>query len=155
MTAVYYGCKLLVEYTDEDIIKYFHEKRALKYLKERPKIIQSPWSKAQYSFGVKPTEYNKNAALEYCVKEFNQHYEDIYFVELLDELGNFGVKNTDIADAYLWAVLHAMDNTKFMVQKKEEKKRPFTPYVALNAVGEMVVVNSPTLQDRYGFTQKR
>lgn len=149
MTAIYYGCKLLIEYTDEDIMKYFLERKALKYLKERPRLIQSPFSKATYTYGVKPTEYNKAAALEYCIKEFNQHYEDILFVQLLDELANFGVMNTDLADAYLWAVLHAMDNVRFLVEYKQEKKKPFMPYMAVNGVGEMVVVNSPSIQERY------
>lgn len=152
--AQYYNCKMLVEYTDEDLFTWFRQHNALKYIKERPKLIHTANSKAQYSWGVKPTEHNKMVATEYSVSEFKKNYEQVPFVELLDELSNFGTKNTDLADAYQWAVLHAMDNVKVLPehQRKKKKRQYKLPYVVMDGSGRMHVVNNAEADQLYKMT---
>lgn len=142
MCAKYYNCKMLVEYTDEDILTYFKTQKALHLLKERPKLIKTDRTKATYTFGIKPTEHNISVATEYSVTEFSNNHENYVFIDLLDEMAIFGTKNTDIMSAYQWAVLHAMDNVKPVVEEKKKKRKKFAPYCTLNANGDLVVVNS-------------
>ena len=159
MTAIYFKCQLLIEHTDDDIFRYFERHGALKYLKTRPNLTQSPYSKATYTFGVKANTYSVAVSTEYCVKEFTDNYENVVFLELLDELTKVGTANTDLADAYRWSVLHAMDNVKLLPEyQKEKKKKGFMPFVALDGSGKSVVVTNARQEEilyrNYGnFTQ--
>lgn len=149
MTAIYYStetriCKLLIEYTDEDIITFFRQRNALKYLKERPSAIpESPYSKATNKYGIHPTEFNRSNALEYAINDFNQNYDSIVFIDLLDEMSNFGTKNTDRVWAHNWAVAHAMDNVKVLTEyQKPKPEKPFMPRTYADESGRLIVVNS-------------
>lgn len=153
LTALFYNSKMLIERTDEDIFKFFLERKAAKYMKEKPKLVYSPWSKATYPYGVQPTEHNKGVAAEYSVTEFNKNHADIVFVELLDELlkFDFGITNTDLADAYHWAVLHAMDGISVLPEHREQKitNKFGMPYEIEDAGGNRIVVNSQEKHDFY------
>jgi hypothetical protein len=150
MTAIYYNCKMLIEYTDEDIFTFMRDNGGLKYVRHRPKLIDSPFSTNTYQYGIKPTEGNKASALEYGVEEFNSHYDNHVFEQLLQEFLKFGTANTDLADAYNWAVLHSIDNNKYFAgQKKAEKKKKFIPYTVVDANGNVVVVNSESKSTQY------
>ena|GEM_PF-3385266 len=153
MCAMDYEAKLLIELTDEDIITFFKTHNALKYLKERPNIIKSAYSKAENKYGVMPTVHNKKMALEYAVKEFNGNYDQIVFIELLDEMVNFGPGvNTDRVWAHNWAVLHAMDNMKVLEEyKKPVKERGFVPSTFIDERGQLVVVRTKEEAIRRGI----
>ena len=110
--AVYYNAKLLVEYTDEGFFNYFVKMNASKYLKERPKSADSPWSKVANRYGVHMKAYQKNLIVELVDDYVKTHCEDIYFLDLLEELANFGVKNTDRVMAFGIALLRDTDNVQ-------------------------------------------
>lgn len=152
LSAKYWKMKLLIEKTDEDIFTYFRQHNATKWLKEKPKLIQNPYAKQTMDYGVSPAGGNKEKALEYAIQEFNMHSENIVFVDLLDELINFGSKNTDLAMAYIWAVLHAFDSVRVLEEyrKKPERKKRFTPYTIAGADGRLVVINSSQKAELYG-----
>jgi hypothetical protein len=144
MTAIYYNCKMLIEYTDEDIFTFMRDNGGLKFMRQRPKLIDSPYSSSTYQYGIKPTEGNKGTALEYGVEDFNHHYDNHVFEQLLEEFLKFGVANTDLADAYNWAVLHSIDDNKYYTGKQQkQKERKFMPYTVVDKNGQIVVVNSP------------
>lgn len=142
--AMYYDTQILVELTEEDIVMWFKTHNGLKYLKERPSIIKTAYSKAENKYGVLPTAQNKGMALEYSIKLFNANYDQIVFVELLREMIKFSPDvNTDRVDAHNWAVLHAMDNMKVLDEfKKPVKEKRFVPFTATDNSGKLVVVNS-------------
>lgn len=145
LTAEFYNIQLLFEHTEDDWIDYFAKRNATKYLKARPRLGESIYTKVVSKYGVNPSAHNKGTALELAVQDFDQHYENHPFIELLDELNSFGGErvNTDLAMAYIWAVLHASDNIKMLDEfrpKKKEKK--FVPYV-ISTGGKLIVVNNP------------
>ena len=94
-------------------------------------------------YGIAPSKQAQDTALEYAVQDFNNNYQNNVFIELLDELSNFGQQNTDIAWAYIWAVLHAYDSIRVLDEfrnKPVKKKRPQRRVE--NIGGRLVVVNS-------------
>ena len=119
--ATYYNAKLLVEYTDEGFFNYFVKMNATKYLKERPKSADSPWSKVANRYGVHMKAYQKNLIVELVDDYVKMHCEDIYFLDLLEELANFGVKNTDRVMAFGIALLHDTDNVQLRVKHIDDK----------------------------------
>lgn len=145
LTAQYYNIQLLFEHTEDDWIDYFAKRNATKYLKQRPKLGESIYSKAIAKYGISPSPHNKGSALELAIADFDNHWENHPFVELLDELNKFGDGNTDLAMAYIWAVLHASDNIKMLPEFMPKKKvKKFSPYV-INQGGKLIVVNSPEM----------
>lgn len=150
MSAEYWNMQLLIEKTDEDIFTYFRQRNALKWLKRKPKLIQNPYAKLSDEYGVSPGGGNKEKAVEYAVQDFLKHYENIVFVDLLDELINFGSKNTDLAMAYIWAVLHSYDSIRILDEFKKvvPRKKKFTPYT-INVGGRLVVINSQEMAMAY------
>lgn len=149
-TAVYYDCQLLIEHTDDDIFKFFLERNAARYLKTKPKLVHNPYSKGEYQFGIKPTEFARGTAIEYAVSEFTQNYEKIPYLELLEELSNFGSKNTDLAMAYIWAILHARDNIKVLddFRRQSLQKKGFSlPYLYEDESGRTHVVSNAEAQE--------
>lgn len=151
LSAIHWNMKLLVEKTDDDIFKYFSQRNLMHLLKRKPKLVQSPWAKESNDYGVYPSEENKRTALELAVQEFNKFYANIVFVELLDELVNFGSRNTDLAMAYIWAILHSIDSVRILddYKKKPERKKAFSPYT-VNLGGRLVVINSQEKAMQYG-----
>jgi len=148
LTAKYYDCQLLFEHTEDDWADYFIKRNAQKYLKARPNLLDNIYSKNNANrFGVSPTAQAKGTALEVAIQDFDSNWESHVFIELLDELSRFGPdENTDLAMAYIWAVLHAQDNIKllpeFMPKKKE---KPFIPYT-INNGNKIIVISSKEQQ---------
>jgi len=152
LSAIYYGGKILIERTDEDIFTFFKTHNALKYLKERPSIIKSAYSTAEHKYGINPSNHNMSMATEYAVKEFNHNYDQIVFIELLREMVKFGEENTDRVWAHNWAVLHAMDNMKVLDEyKKPVKERRFVPSTFIDERGQLVVVGTKEEAIRRGI----
>lgn len=128
--AMYYNCKLLTEYTDEAFFKYFEKMNAFKYLKERPKAADSPWSKAVNKFGVHMKTYHKNLLIDLLDEYIKKSSDQIFFMDLIDDLLNFGVKNTDRAMAFGMCLIHDLDNVNLRIldEKQQEEKPDFFPY---------------------------
>tara|TARA_R110002020_G_scaffold2532_6_gene12179 strand:+ start:3792 stop:5573 length:1782 start_codon:yes stop_codon:yes gene_type:complete len=118
--AVYYNCELLVEYTDDGFFKYFEKNNALKYLKRRPKAADSPWSKVSNRYGVVMKSYQKNLITEMLDDYVKKNCDEIYFLDLLEDLSNYGFKNTDRAIAFGLCLLHAEDNSNISVKHESE-----------------------------------
>lgn len=121
--AVYYNAKLLVEYTDEGFFNYFTKHKATKYLKERPRSADSPWSRVANRYGVHMKAYQKNLIVELIDDYIKMNCEEIYYLDLLEELANFGIKNTDRVMAFGIALLHNSDNDNVRVMRKDEKEK--------------------------------
>lgn len=152
LAALYWRMKLLIEKTDDDIFTFFRQRNALALLKKKPKLIQNPFVKESEDYGVSPSGGNKERAIEFAVQEFLKFVENIVFVELLDELINFGSKNTDLAMAYIWAVLHSFDSIRILDEFKKKpppKKKKFSPYAISDGNGGFIVINSPQKEALY------
>lgn len=120
--CIFYGCKVLPEYNDDGFIKYFEANKMLKYLKERPRSADAPYSQASNRYGIHMKGYQKSLLIELIDEYVKKHCEDIYFVELLQELVVFGKKNTDRVMSFGLALIHDMDtNQKIILDEEEEK----------------------------------
>jgi len=120
--AVYYNAKMLVEYTKIGILDYFKRMNALKYLKEKPESAHNPGTKTKNRYGVHMNKQVK-ALMEDLMDDYiRENVEDIWFLELIDELANYGTRNTDRAIAFGLCLIHNVDN--YRIQAKTISKEP-------------------------------
>lgn len=99
--SVYYGIKLLVEYTKVAIIQYFKDVGGTDYLKERPDISASGYtSNAQNNFGFKMSNAASwSLTLRLLKAEVNLNFHNIWFIEILEHLLDYGESNSDLGSA--------------------------------------------------------
>ena len=118
--AVYYNAKLLVEYTKIGILDYFKRMNALKYLKEKPKSAHNPNSRTRNQYGVHMNKQVKSLLEDLIDDYIRENVRDIWFLDLIDELANYGLQNTDRAMAFGICLIHNIDNFRMRVHEKEE-----------------------------------
>ena len=141
----WYNAKSLVEYNDEGFFDFFVRNKATKFLKERPRSADSPWSKVSNRYGVHMKTYQKNLVIDLIDDYVKTHSDRIYFLELLEDLSNFGIKNVDMAMAFGIVLLHNTDNDNLRVRKVNEEKASneyFLPTFSQDSDGRMTVTNS-------------
>ena len=149
--AAYYNAKLLVEYTDEMFFDWFIKQKATKFLKERPISAEAPWSKVSNKYGVHMKSYQKNLLIEMIDEYIKKHSESIYFYDLLRDLAEFGVRNTDMAMAFGIVLMHDADNSNQRVIAAEDvaaKNEYFLPTFSMDSNGRMVVTNNKSFQSQ-------
>ena len=115
--AVYYNAKMLVEYTKIGILDYFKRMNALKYLKEKPESAHNPGTKTRNRYGVHMNKQVKSLMEDLMDDYIRENAEDIWFLDLIDELANYGTRNTDRAIAFGLCLIHNVDN--YRIQAKE------------------------------------
>mgnify|MGYP003123969036 CR=1 FL=1 len=119
--AVYFNAKMLVEYTKIGILDYFKRMNALKYLKEKPESAHNPGTKTKNRYGVHMNKQVK-ALMEDLMDDYiRENVEDIWFLDLLDELANYGTKNTDRAIAFGLCLIHNVDNYRIQAKTIESE----------------------------------
>lgn len=123
--AAYYNCQMLVEYTRIGILDYFKRQGALKYLKEKPVSAHNPHSVARNRYGLHMTKQVKELMEQVIDDYIKTNVEDIWFMDLLDELADYGLKNTDRVFAFGMCLLHNIDNYKRRVKEEEEEEKTF------------------------------
>jgi|TARA_B100000035_G_scaffold111049_1_gene94286 hypothetical protein len=128
--AVYYNTKMLVEYTRIGILDYFKRQGALKYLKEKPASAHSPHSVARNRYGLHMTKQVKDLMEQVIDDYLKTNVEDVWFIDLLDELADYGLRNTDRVFAFGLCLLHKLDEykKKVILEEQKEKKLGFIYY---------------------------
>ncbi len=143
--AIYYDSQILVEYNDDGFLKYFIHHKMTRYLKERPRAADSPWSQATNRYGIHMKNFQKKLLTELVDEYVKKHWEDIYFLKLLNELSVYGVKNTDRVMSFGMALIHDMDATKRIYDKSEDENvKPMEglPGFSRNNEGGIVTISS-------------
>ncbi len=143
--AAYYNAKLLVEYTDEMFFDWFYKQNATKFLKQRPRSADAPWGKVANKYGIHMKSYQKNLVVELIDEYIKQHCESIYFIELLKDLADFGVRNTDMAMTFGIVLMHDADNSNMRVIEADSikaKNEYFLPTFSMDSTGRMKVTNN-------------
>ena len=107
--AVYYNAQMLIEFTKIGIIDYFKRMGGMKYMKERPTAAHSPKTVNRNRYGIQMNKHTKAVMEQYLQKYVEENCEDIYFIDLLDELANYGVRNTDRVIAFGLCLIHDID----------------------------------------------
>jgi hypothetical protein len=151
--AIYYDTQILVEYNDDAFLKYFIDNKMSRYLKERPRSADSPWSQVANKYGISMKSYQKSLATELLDEYIKKNISQVYFVDLLSEMAVFGTKNTDRVMAFGIALIHNSDNAK-IVRKKEEDtgEKDFIPHFK-NVNGNIIPVTSN--ESNFGNQNKR
>ena len=121
--AVYYNARMLVEYTKIGILDYFKRMNALKYLKEKPESAHNPGTKTRNRYGVHMNKQVK-ALMEDLIDDYlRESVEDIWFIDLIDELANYGLQNTDRAIAFGLCLIHNIDNYRMQASEREAEAK--------------------------------
>lgn len=144
LTCMHYNAMALIEFINNMIFDFFNENGGTRFLAWRPTVLTEMGSKAQNRWGVKPMS-GAAPALAYAVEETKTNYYNHVFGELIDELLVFGQKNTDLADAYKWAILFSKEverNKKHMNIKAQMKTKPKFTRQLVKKNGVLVVAKT-------------
>ena len=104
--AVYYNLvgNVLVDIANGVIIQYFKEQGGTKYLAKRPVKFESENSEQTSEFGVRLTTFARPRMVGLMQTHILDHCQDIWFPELINQLGNYDEvevgSDNDLADAY-------------------------------------------------------
>ena len=147
LTCMHYNAECCGEELNQMITDYFIENNATKYMCRRPSILDELGSNTKNRWFVKgnsPIAWR--TSLEYAVEATKDNYQNQVFVNLIDELIDFGPNNnTDIADAYKWACLLARQQQKNKKANDESNKKKTEPKFERFLImqgGKLVTVNS-------------
>ena len=123
--AMYYKAKMLVEHTKIEVAKLMERFGLQEYLHLRPETAydQLDSSSTRNKFGVHMFGAIKNYMITLMKHEVKENIEQIYFLDLLYELADFGTRNTDIAMAYGIALLGADDGSIHETEWRDDNKR--------------------------------
>jgi hypothetical protein len=140
--AIYYDSQILIENNDDGFLKFFIDKKLTRYLKERPRSADSPYSQASNKYGLHMKEHQKRLVTELVDEYVKKHWEDIYFVNLLEELLKYGTANTDRVIAFGMALIHDMDNTKRVISEDDITEHYSLPTFSKDSNGRIISVHS-------------
>ena len=121
--AVYYNSQMLIEFTKIGIIDYFKRMGGMKYMKERPTAAHSPKTVNRNRYGIQMNKHTKAVMEQYLQKYVEDNCDDIYFIDLLDELANYGVRNTDRVIAFGLCLIHDIDIYEKSVKFGESERK--------------------------------
>ena len=139
--AVYYNSRMLVEYTKIGILDYFKRMNGLKYLKEKPESAHNPGTKTRNRYGVHMNKQVKSLLEDLIDDYLRESVQDIWFIDLIDELANYGLQNTDRAMAFGLCLIHNIDNYRIQAGIKEEKKDLGFKYYKMGYKGTPIAIN--------------
>ena len=121
--AIYYNAKMLIEYTKIGIIDYFKRKGALRYMKEKPKTAHAPGTLTRNRYGLQMNKQTKAVMEQYIDDYIKTNVDDIWFIDLLNELADYGTRNTDRAIAFGLCLIHNVDVHAIQAREVNEKNK--------------------------------
>ena len=121
--AVYYNAKMLIEYTRIGVIGYFQRAGGKQYLKERPTTAHSPKTVNRNKYGLQMNKHTKAVMDQFIEKYVEENCQDIWFIDLLDELSVYGLRNTDRAIAFGLCLVHDIDLYDKQVKREQFKEK--------------------------------
>ena len=149
-----YDCQVLVEYNDSGFLEYFQRHNMMRYLKERPRSADAPYSQVTNRYGIHMKDYQKRLAVEKITDYIKKHCEDIYFLELLLEFLDFGKKNTDRVMAFGMSLIFAEDVTQLVSEISKVPDKMFIPHFKRDEKGNVVSVNTKEKNNKFVFNVK-
>ena len=110
--SIYYGVKMLVEHTKVAIIGHYMDVGAdTDYLQERPNLAGTGYvSRAQNLYGFKMSNQHAWAlTLRLLKQEVNLNFNNIWFIEILEHLLDYGETNADLGSAFGMLLVQKLD----------------------------------------------
>jgi hypothetical protein len=150
--CVYYNTQVLAETGDDMFFKFFIDRKIARFLKPRPIAAESPNSEAQNRYGVNMKGYQKALAEGLADNDLKRNISNHRMIPLLKQLAVYGTKNTDIAMAYMIALIHDYDMSRIMVtdQADEVEKLKLPSFSEVN--GRIVSNFGATSRERLSST---
>jgi hypothetical protein len=138
LTLDYYKTAALVERTDEELFNYFRKRALLHKLHQRPSSVFKHAGKSTRweDYGVPPNGQEAIMASRLLKTDVNKNYGNIMFVPMLDSLMEYGVKNSDLGDAYKWALLLEDAQVRVLPEVAERLNKNKTEIPRLRKTGE-------------------
>ena len=132
--AVYYNSKMLIEYTRIGVIGYFQRAGGKDFLKERPTTAHSPKTVNKNKYGIQMNKHTKAVMEQFMEQYIEENCDDIWFIDLLDELAGYGLRNTDRAIAFGLCLIHDIDlhDKQVKTETVENKSLGFVYYKRQN-----------------------
>ena len=103
------------------MLDYFKRMNALKYLKEKPESAHNPGTKTKNRYGVHMNKQVKSLMEDLMSDYIRENVEDIWFLDLIEELSSYGTRNTDRAIAFGLCLIHNVDNYKIQAKTIESE----------------------------------
>ena len=147
--SIFYGVEMLVEYTKIAIINYYKDVGAHEYLKARPNLDGTAYtSKARNVYGFKMSNQHAwKLTLRLLKAEVNLNFANIWFVELLEHLLDYGESNSDLGSAYGMVMVSKLDMFGDISDGLEEMPNDVN---TLDDMGHYVIENGKAVFKTYG-----
>ena len=139
--AVYYNAKMLVEYTKIGILDYFKRMGSLQFLKEKPESAHNPGTRTRNRYGVHMNKQVKVLMEDHIDDYIRENVEDIWYLDLIDELSYYGSRNTDRVIAFGLCLLHNIDNYRYKVSENEDIKDIGFKYYQMSDHGVPTIID--------------
>lgn len=107
--AIFWDMEVLIEHTKTHIIRYFKDVGARKYLKDKPDIKETNIQNHRNEIGVKMPKEVKQLITKLLKIEVKENIHKCFFLNVILDLLDYGLKNTDIGMAYGIVLIHRMD----------------------------------------------
>lgn len=110
MTAIYYNCETLIEYTKFAIQTWWSDVGAHKYLKRRPNLEEHLGkTRANNEYGQRMGGREKELGTKLLKSEVKENSHKILFDEIIIDLIDYGDVNTDLAMAYVMCLIFKLE----------------------------------------------
>lgn len=107
--GIYWDCEILIEYTKFNILRYFYDVGADRYIRKKPELEQLGTNNHANVDGVKMTSKVKPEVTVMLKMEVKTNIHKCFFMNIILDLLDYGDKNTDIAMTYGIALIHKLD----------------------------------------------
>jgi len=116
------------------VIGYFQRAGGKAYLKERPTTAHSPKTVNKNKYGIQMNKHTKSVMEQFMEQYIEESCDNIWFIDLLDELAGYGLRNTDRAIAFGLCLIHDIDlhDKQVKTETIEKKSLGFVYYKRQN-----------------------
>lgn len=136
----YNDCKVMIERNKIGVITYFEERGAKHLIATSPQGLNRLIASQTYNLGYYKTKATTQYGEELIADYVENHYELIPSIELIEELQNYGLKNTDRVDALMAALIYLKDDKSIARDKKTVGGAPRFSYKFVNGILQKVYV---------------
>lgn len=149
--SVYHDTENLIEHTKIQIIQYYKDVGAIRYLMARPEI-DGYSSRSVNQFGFKmPNQYAKTFVTRLLKTEVEENWDKIWFEDLLLHLIDFGEANSDLGSAYAMVMVAKLSIFGEITDGSDEDDTDVNP---ISNMMHYTMVDGVLKVERYGAVKK-
>lgn len=155
LTLKFFGAKALVEDTDQSCIDWFMKRGiAHTYLLQKPQEAGIYSTTKANKYGVNPHGGAFDRSAKLLIEYVETKCQKIQFTTMLDDMGNFNVgrQNSDIGDAFKWALLADVSLNKILPQVKEKIEKNNSLPLLMNVGGSPRFISNSQREASLNFS---